>query len=207
MNPLIPINLAVEDELSEWVARRALAQHRRYAIGTVFRRGGFGYLKKQAHAFNNAAKGCPFLLLTDLDQHACPPELIGAWLTRPQHDHFLLRVAVREIEGWLLGDASGLGAFLGLRKSLAIPDPEALTDPKQELLRAALRCPRRLTRDALVWRDEESGRLLQGPDYNGTLARFVSGSWDINVARRKCRSLDKLLAALARLEKSYGCAG
>jgi hypothetical protein len=208
MKQPIPIYLAVEDELSEWVARRALAVHsRRFAVGPVFGRRGFGYLKRQTGAFNNAAKGCPFLLLTDLDRYACPPELIGEWLRTPRHRHFLLRVAVREVESWLLGDASRLGKFLKLRSPLSVPDPESLEEPKQALLGAAMKCPSRLMREALVWRDGQSGQLFQGPDYNGTLARFVNGQWDVATARRKCRSLEGLLAALSRLEAEYGQQG
>ena len=53
----IPIRIAVEDSLSEAVLRRALAKRPvRYEIGAVYSRGGFGYLKKKAVAFNNAAK-------------------------------------------------------------------------------------------------------------------------------------------------------
>jgi hypothetical protein len=208
MKPPIPIYLAVEDELSEWVARRALAlRSRRFAVGPVFGRAGLGYLKKQVGAFNNAAKGCPFLLLTDLDRYTCPPELIGEWLRAPRHRHFLLRVAVREVESWLLGDASRLGKFLRLRSPLSVPDPESLADPKQTLLGAAMKCPSRLMREALVWRDEQSGRLFQGPDYNGTLARFVNGQWDVATASRRCRSLEGFLAALSRLEAEYGQTG
>lgn len=204
MKRAIPINLAVEDDLSEWVARRVLsARPIDYAIGAVYGRRGYGYLKKQAAAFNNAAKGCPFLLLTDLDRHACPPELVTNWLDRPKHAHFLLHVAVREVESWLLGDVSGLRAYLGLRKSITIPNPEALTNPKEELLKLAMICRSRQTREALVWLDAEKGRLRQGPDYNGTLARFVEKSWNIEVAKLTCRSLERLFDALRWLEADF----
>lgn len=201
MKAPVPIYLAVEDELSEWVVRRALsARPASYAVGAVFGQSGFGYLKKQAPAFNNAAKGCPFLLLTDLDRHSCPPELIQEWLDRPKHPHFLLRVAVREVESWLLGDPAGLSAFLGLRKAFSFQAPEQLADPKQELLKLALSSPRRAIREELAWKDESSGRLSQGPDYNATLARFVSKQWDIEVASKNCRSLGRLFIALGRIE-------
>lgn len=201
MRAPIPIYLAVEDELSEWVARRALsARLVGYAVGAVFSQGGSGYLKKQARAFNNAAKRCPFLLLTDLDKSPCPPQLIGDWLGRPKHPQFLLRVAVREVESWLLGDPAGLKAFLGLRKPVEFADPERLPDPKQELLKLALSSPRRTMREALVWKDQRSGRLFQGPDYNATMAKFVTRDWDLPGARSKCRSLDRLFVALRRIE-------
>lgn len=60
MRGSIPIRMAVEDALSEAVLRRALANRPvRYEIGAVYSQGGFGYLKKKAVAFNNAAKACP----------------------------------------------------------------------------------------------------------------------------------------------------
>lgn len=204
MKAPIPIYLAVEDDLSEWVARRALSTRPSdYAIGAVFSRSGFGYLKKQAPAFNNAAKGCPFLLLTDLDRCPCPPQLIEEWLGRPKHPHLLLRVAVREVESWLLGDPKGFSSFLGLRAPFDLDNPETLDDPKQELLKLAIKSPRRTIREALTWKDEATGRLSQGPDYNAPLATFVTHEWDIEVARKKCRSLDRLFLALERIESDF----
>lgn len=198
----VPILMAVEDALSETVLRRTLADRPvRYAIGAVYSRGGSGYLRKQAGAFNNAAKAGPFLLLTDLDQHSCPTELVTTWLSgKPKHDCFLFRVAVREVESWLLGDLVRLKSFLHVKNGPAIPAPEALPDPKQELLRLALRGRVRQMREALVSRNESSGRLFQGPDYNGTLAHFVTHQWDVSAARQACPSLERLFAALHRLE-------
>jgi hypothetical protein len=197
----IPIYLAVEDELSEWVLRRALSLRSvKYVIGGVYGNEGFGYLKKRATAFNNAAKRCPYLLLTDLDEYDCPPQLIEEWLGQPKHPQLLLRVAVREVESWLLGDATGLSHFLGLRTVVQLTDPEKSADPKEDLLKLALKSPRRSMREALVWRDEESGRLFQGPDYNANLAKFVSNNWNVATARTKCPSLERLFAALARIE-------
>lgn len=205
MKVSIPIYLAVEDDLSEWVVRRALSTRpMAYAIGAVFNHGGFGYLKKRAPAFNNAAKGCPFLLLTDLDRCPCPPRLIEEWLGQPKHPHLLLRVAVREVESWLLGDPAGLSSFLGLRTPFALDNPENLDDPKQELLELAVKSPRRPIREALTWKNERTGRLSQGPDYNGPLAMFVTNDWNIEAARKRCRSLDRLFLALERIESELG---
>lgn len=138
--------------------------------------------------------------MTDLDQGVCPPELLSVWLHYPKHEHFLFRVAVREVESWLLGDIAGLSAFLGLRGIPHIAPPEDLEEPKEKLLRLAMRCPARQMREALVWRDDRSGRLLQGPDYNGTMARFVSKQWNISAARQTCQSLERVFSALKRLE-------
>ena len=208
MKAPIPLFPAVEDVLSEWVVRRALATRPvSYAIGPVFSQGGYGYLKQQARAFNNAAKACPFLLLTDLDRSPCPSQLIGEWVGQFQHPHFLLRVAVREVESWLLGDPAGLSSFLGLRTPFDFGNPEQLVDPKLELLKLASRSPRRAIRAALTWKDAASGRLSQGPDYNAPLARFAATDWNIAAARKNCRSLERLLLALERIEAEFAAKG
>jgi|WetSurSiteA1Bulk_404760.scaffolds.fasta_scaffold02652_3 hypothetical protein len=197
----IPIYIAVEDELSEWVIRRILGMRQmQYSFGKSPRRGGYGYLKKNIRAFSNLAKGYPALLLTDLDRYSCPPELINDWTTHPLHPDLLFRVAVREVESWLLGDAKGLSTSLQLRSPIAIADPENLTDPKKELLRHALRSPVRRIRDALAFSDN-SGKVYQGPNYNGTLASFVMNHWDVLLASSRCHSLERFLAALQRIEE------
>lgn len=205
MSALISIRLAVEDDLSEYVLRRVLRERRvSYCVGPVYKHGGFGYLKKRASGFNNAAKASPFLLLTDLDEHLCPPALIASWIPGALHRDFLLRVAVREVEAWLLGDDQGFIRFLALQGTKRIHDPEALKDPKGTLLKLAARVRKRDVREALVRTDLRTGSLSQGPDYNGTLAEFVLDKWDIGCAIARCPSLARLCKALDRLEQNLG---
>ncbi len=203
MKPPIPIYLAVEDDLSELLLRRLVRERPvEYAVGPVFKRGGFGYLRKRSSAFNNMAKACPVLLLTDLDQRPCAPDLLQDWLTQPKHKDFLLRVAVREVEAWVLAADATFGNFLGLRRECKISEPEALPDPKAELLKLASTCLRRDVRDALVRRDT-NGNLKQGPAYNSTLAGYINEAWLPDVAAARCPSLKKMLNALAALELDW----
>ena len=203
MNPPIPIHLAVEDDLSEWLIRRLLLERPvEYAVGPVHKGGGFGFLKKSSRAFNNLAKACPVLLLTDLDQRPCAPGLLQDWLDQPKHKDFLLRVAVREVEAWVLAADNSFSRFLGIRGGFEFPAPEELPDPKLELLRIASTCPRRDTRDALSRRDA-GGNLKQGPAYNSTLASYVNDVWQPDAAAAKCPSLRKMLNALAALELDW----
>ncbi len=203
MKPPIPIYLAVEDDLSEWLLRRLLkGRSVAYAEGPVFKRNGFGFLRKNAVAFNNMAKVCPVLLLTDLDRHPCPPGLVREWLQQPKHKDFLLRVAVREVEAWVLAADASLGGFLGIRRRVVFPTPERLSDPKLELLKLASDSPRRDLRDALV-RREGGGNLRQGPAYNSTLATFIRDEWQPAVAAERCPSLSRLLNALTAMEADW----
>lgn len=99
----IPINLAVEDALSEAVIKEMLNQYKRpFLVGSCLTRGGYGYLKKILPGLNHAAKGVPYLVLTDLDDAECPLALISNWLSQPKHPNLIFRVAIKEVEAWVL---------------------------------------------------------------------------------------------------------
>ena len=202
MNPPIPIRLAVEDDLSESLLRRVLEERRAYAVGPVFKRNGFGYLRRNAIAFNSTARVSPVLLLTDLDRQGCAPGLIREWLPCPRHPDFLFRVAVPEVEAWVLAADRPFASFLGIRRAISYPSPEDLPDPKLELLKLAATSARRDLRDGLV-RREATGNLKQGPAYNSTLATFIQDAWEPVTAEVKCPSLGKLLTSLATLEADW----
>lgn len=76
----IPINLAVEDVLSEAVLREILKQSQRpFSVGNCLMDRGVGYLKNNISGLNHAAKGMPYLVLTDLDNAECPLAIISKW--------------------------------------------------------------------------------------------------------------------------------
>ncbi len=195
MTQPIPIQLAVEDDLSEAVLRKILSESGRpFAIGTCYIGRGFGYLRKMIRGFNNAAKGTPFLVLTDLDSIECPPELIGTWLLEPINPNLLFRVAVREVEAWLLADQAGFAKFLGIRRALIPQDVDEIDDPKTSLINLAKRSTRRDLRTDIV-PPAGSTRLI-GPNYNGRLVSYVQDRWDISAAKKSSPSLIRTVNAI-----------
>jgi hypothetical protein len=135
----VPITLAVEDELSEHVLRTILKQVKRdYIVGTVYGKKGADYLRQKIRAFNTAAKGSAFLVLTDLDAHHCAPALIEEWFhcrldQYPQHRHsnLVFRVAVREIESWVMADRDRFADFLGISKAFIPDQTDSVDDAKR----------------------------------------------------------------------------
>jgi hypothetical protein len=193
---VIPINLATEDELSEAVLRRLLRfVGRGYEIGVAYRRGGYGYLRRTVRGWNRAARGIPFIVLTDLDQHACPTALIDGWLNEPKHCNLLFRVAVREVEAWLLADPGCLARYLVVRESWVPNDPERLLDPKGALIDLARESRSATVRDRIV--PKRGGSAKQGPDYNGCLVQFVASHWEIKSAAAQSPSLARTVKRLA----------
>lgn len=193
----IPIDLVVEDLLSESVVRRLLDDEgTAYAVGTCYRPGGYGYIKKRIGAFNQAAQYRPFLVLTDLDadKAGCAPDLIRLWLSEAPHPNLIFRVAVREVESWLLADADGFSRFLGIRARVLPGDPDAVPDPKQALISLAERSARRQLRDSIVPR--RGSTATQGPDYNGCLGDFVRNLWNPDAAAQRSASLRRFRTAV-----------
>lgn len=200
MSNLMRLNLATEDRLSEVTLRRILAGFGdRFTVANAYSRGGFGYLKNRIRGFNDASAITPFLMLTDLDTSTCAPALISSWLPCAKHPNFLFRVAVREVESWLLADGSGIAKFLGVAETVIPKRPDDLPDPKRELIAIAKRSRKRDVRESIVPSIGTSAQ--QGPDYNGVLGQFVSHQWDPELARQRSLSLDRTIECLARFKQ------
>ncbi len=202
MSDPIPINLAVEDSLTESLALKLLGSFDvRYATRTIYNRGGNSYLRGAINSFNNAAKGIPFLVGTDLDQYECPQALIYDWLRTPKHPNLLIRVAVREAEAWVLADREGFASFLGIRSVLIPSDVEALPNPKEHLIALARTSKRKNLRDDICPRTGTTSRI--GPNYNGQLGRFVSTIWDPENAKLNSNSLKRTIERLASFSPTW----
>jgi len=184
-----PLTLATEDALSEALAERILADHPSILIGSKVRRGGNGYLRSRMQAWREIARHAPILVLTDLDNtFACPPALLADWfgsLSRPAG--LLLRVAVREVEAWLLADHDAMTALIGKHVAGRLPEaPDALSDPKAFLLDLAARAPRNVRLDL---RAEAGSTARQGLGYNSRLVDLVRREWQPARAAERSPSL------------------
>jgi hypothetical protein len=201
MSP-IPVNMAVEDYLSESVLRRLLGfVDRDYHVGVTYGRNGYGYLRKTVRGWNAAARGIPFILLTDLDESPCPPALIEDWLGTQIHPNLIFRVAVREVESWLLADARNLAQFLTIRQDLIPGNCDGLEDPKERLVRLAKRARSSDIRRRVVPRPGSTAK--QGPDYNACLGSFVTNRWDIDAACAVSVSLNRTVQRLRVFEPTW----
>jgi hypothetical protein len=192
--------IATEDQLSETLASLIVheAGHTVAAKIPKDRRkhAGFGYLKARLPDFIASCQGgINFLLLTDLDTCPCPPELLHNWfgnMTRP--DSLLVRVAVREVETWVLADRMRIAEWLGVSRDIVPLSPEECLDPKAELLKLAEKAKSRDIREGLLPKKGAVSKV--GIEYNTLLCEFVTTLWRIDEALPVAPSLAKALQRL-----------
>lgn len=194
----ITFNIAVEDPLSEAIARKIIKQSQyQMVIGNCYRKGGYGYIKRTLPGFNRASKVTPFLVLADLEAE-CPPIQIRDWLPMPMHPNLLFRIAVMEAESWILADREGLASFLGVSVNLIPNAVDNIADPKQFLINLAKRSHNRAIREAIVPAHSSTARI--GPDYNGQVIHFVENYWDIEAATNNSPSLARTVKAITNFK-------
>ena len=197
MNEAIKIVIAAEDILSIEVAKKLLEENGHFIVINEINTHGSGNLKKNIRAYHNMAyNGIPSIVLTDLDRGNCAPELILDWLGLEPHNKLLFRVAVREIESWLLADRKGIAEFLGVKINKITHFPEELYDPKQDLINLA-RSGKKLIKEELVPPQKSTARI--GVGYNATLTKFIQLFWDADRAREHSRSLCRTIERIKRL--------
>jgi hypothetical protein len=196
--PVVVVSAAVEGDLDEAVARRLITEAGG-KVGTVYGKSGKLALKRGIGGYNAAARYAPWLVLVDLDHSAeCAPPLKQEWLPHPS-PQLCFRVAVREIEAWLLADVETLSAHLSVPRGRFTLNPELLDDPKAEMVNLARHSRRGAIKADLVPR-ERSGREV-GPAYSSRLIEYVESEWRPREAATRSdslrRSLHHLVADLA----------
>lgn len=188
--------VVVEDELSAAVMRRLVqASGRDFVIARVFQPKGFGQIKAGIGTFKKASYTLPHVILTDLDRYPCPPALLTDWNAIRLPTTMLLRIAVREVEAWLLADREGIADFLGVPAGKVPSFPESESDPKRCLINLARRSRKRRLAAELV--PESGARTPIGPLYNQRLSSFAELEWDVDRARHSAPSLDRAITRLS----------
>ena len=187
------ISAAVEGVVDEAVVRK-LALMSGAVLGPVHGRQGKAFLRQRISGYNNAARHTPWIVLVDLDRdYDCAPPLCRAWVPEPAPG-LCFRIAVREVETWLLADMGSIARFLSVHTSRVPNAPDDLDDPKATMVNLARRSRRRAIREDMVPRSG-SGRMI-GPAYSSRLIEFVQNYWQPEVAAEQSDSLRRAIECL-----------
>ena len=181
--------IATEDALSEALAERIVEYvNQGLCVAVRLGRKGNSYLKQRMMELIRVAHSIPVLLMTDLDRIACAPTLISDWRGSQQlPDNMLFRVAVREVEAWLLADREGFSNFSGVPVEKIPRYPESLEDPKQTLLGLVRRYGEKSIKIEILPARSSCARI--GFGYNPILCQFVREVWSPVTAAKYADSL------------------
>ena len=190
------VRAAVEGVTDAAVVRR-LVDHVGGHILSVHGQKGKPYLRENIRGYSNAAYNMPWIVLVDLDMDAdCPVTFRNKWLPEPAPD-LCFRIAVREVEAWLLADADSLAHYLEVPRTRIPRDPEGREDPKGDIVGLARRSRRREVREDMALRSGSSRQV--GPAYAGRLIDYAETVWRPDVAARHSDSLQRTIECLRRL--------
>ena len=194
----IYITLAVEDYVSEIVAGKLLEQSgREYRVTQCLCNQGQGYLKANINKFNQAAKFMPFFVLTDQDR-GCPPTLLASWLKQEASKFFLFRIAVMEIEAWVMAHREAFADFFYISLDRLPQDMDGIPDPKQFLVNLVRHSRNSRLRTDIVPARGSTAQV--GPDYNSHLTRFIQTEWDVLKAVKHSESLRRAFLQLQKFD-------
>ncbi len=191
-----PVWLVFEDELSGAILRRLVSEVRpQLAVDrAITTHGNARLLAGVAKYVGMSRAGFPHIVLTDLDNYHCPPELLDHWRVPPLPGLMLFRIAVREVESWVMADRSGFAALVGITLAKVPMVPDALEDPKQTLLNLVRRSRRSALKHDML--PTQGSVASIGPFYNDILGRFVREKWNITEAVKHSQSLRKAVLRL-----------
>lgn len=161
---------------------------------TVIDKGGRVRFWKDVRRYNRAAEHAGLVLgVADLEAFPCPSGLIARHLRGHLHKNFVLRIAERMLESWLLADPA-LAKFFGIDAALLPRDPDQEANPKQTMVNLARRSSSRKIRSDMV--PQEGGFGVVGRGYTLRMTEFIEEHWRPVVAARRSASLRRAMRAV-----------
>ena len=190
--------LVVEDRLSEAVSTKILEHFGIDIVKRVIYEGN-SYLQRKAQSYNQAAhEECSIFMLTDLDSpNICPPSLIQSWVKGRLSRSFFLRVAVMEVESWIMADREAVANFLAIPTNRIPWNTDEIPSPKEFLVSLARKSKKTRLREALVPTQKDKSAKT-GNEYTPLLSQFVRDHWDLQRAATVSTSLKRTLDRLSQ---------
>jgi len=208
MKSLTPINhIFYEDALHEAVIKNILSNS---SVNYIYKPDklnnchGKSNIFKNMEKYNQVAKFQTILVLVDLNQkHKCPSDLLKKWFVHPKNHNLIFRIAVREVESWILADRDNFAKFIKIDKVFIPYESDKIDDPKECLIKLVKNSKIKKLRDYIVPKHKTTAK--QGPNYNEPLVDFVLNHWDIEEAAKNSPSLHRTINAINNFKpEKYG---
>lgn len=154
-------------------------------------------LNDKLRGYAAAAEHGPWFITRDLDHDDDCALRLRDKLIANVPDMLCFRIAVRQVESWLIADKHRLANHLGISAARLSANPDQDDDPKETIIAAARRSKRRQIKESIPPRPG-SGRKV-GVGYREILENFVEDIWQPQDAMENSDSLANTIRRLARL--------
>ncbi|MBZ0315981.1 MAG: hypothetical protein K8L91_06150 [Anaerolineae bacterium] len=195
----VKISGAVEGLIDREVLQKLIIQMEAEP-GDIYDYHGKTKLISKINGHNYAAEYTPWIILIDLDNDAsCAPSFVASHLPN-QASLMCFRVAVHEIESWLMADTEHLAKFLKVSVGKIPTNPDIVSDPKRVIVDLAQHSNSRDIREDIVPKPK-SGRQT-GPAYASRMIEFLNHpkyAWRPDIAAKNSDSLARCLRCLKNL--------
>ena len=197
----LPLAVVAEDKLTQAVLHKLVHTYLpEYAISRSEVKNGRGNVQKSLAGYASLANVMPVIVGVDLDHDECASTLLAGWADEfDPHPNLIIRVAVTEIESWVLADRKRCADFINATSDEISRDPDSLENPKKAFLDLARANAHEELKKDLVPRNYDRNYPRIGPAYNLRMTAFVASRWRPHVARPKSDSLHRAITAMEKL--------
>jgi len=193
------VSVVVEGDTDLPVVRKLL-KDAKLEIAVEIDAGGKGYIDQQFPGYNRSAKGSPWLILRDLNSDAiCAAEFLKG---QPSPSKWMcFRIAVRELESWLMADRNGFADFFDVPIGLLPEEPDNENDPTQTLVNVTRRSRSASIRRRMI--PKNGMHTSVGMLYEATIIEFAEQHWSLVRASSRSDSLRRARKALKALGAAW----
>ena len=168
-----------------------------------------GQVKSKMQEFNKLSEVYPVILLIDLDNNDCAPQLMKQ-LVKDKNNDFIFNIAVDEAEAWLMADREGFASYFRIKVNDMPSTYLTKQGGKKALIEMnfAYKSSMYLTHE-LIKKSNNSEYIQQltpkkgatkGPEYNSCVLPFIQNAWNIDAARQNSDSLNRMIMRIKNLK-------
>jgi hypothetical protein len=167
-----------------------------------------GQVKSKISEFNKLSETHPVVLLIDLDNNDCAPQLINQLIENKNSD-FIFNIAVDEAEAWLMADIKGFSTYFKIATENMPSAHPTKQGGRNALTEMYFKCKSSFYLTHELIKKSKSSEFIEqltpkknaakGPEYNSCILPFIKDTWNIDNARKNSDSLNRMVTRINEL--------
>lgn len=202
-----------EDDVTKEIIKKLIVSYAPHldTLQTLPARGSQAIKHENIKAYNILAEKTPVILLTDLDNGQCAPQMQRNILQSiVKHPMFIFNIAVEEAETWLMADKENFLSYFGVEDKIPHATYHKMRgdNARMEILfeyKPSLYMMREIiptsSKSAVIAQLKPKNGAKKGPEYNTAMIPFITNKWNPENARSQSYSLERMIVRLQSIPK------